>query len=331
MNSSEEPLVSVVTPVYNGEKYIAECIESVLAQTYSNWEYVIVNNCSTDRTPEIINSYSGKDERVRIHDNERHLSHLENGDRAFQVMSPHSKYCKVLHADDWMFPECLTKMVEVAEKYPTAGIVSSYRLDDRKVNLDGLSYPSYCTSGKEIGKSYLLDGSKYYFGSPSSLLIRSDLIRKRKKMYDETSPHSDVSACLDLLRESDFGFVHQVLTFTRRHGESVTDKLVKSQFSYKIGKFINVLKFGPDYLSEDELRKKLKELVEGYHKHMTGKFLLMRSPGVFRCGLDRFNSLEVPGPYKHIVRFSYLKFIKHLIIELFDLRRNIRWLLRSIR
>ena len=52
-----EPLVSVATPVYNGERHLAECIESVLAQTYQNWEYIIVNNCSTDRTREIAESY----------------------------------------------------------------------------------------------------------------------------------------------------------------------------------------------------------------------------------------------------------------------------------
>ena len=45
-----QPLVSVVTPVYNGQAYLAECIESVLAQSYSNWQYTVVNNCSTDAT-----------------------------------------------------------------------------------------------------------------------------------------------------------------------------------------------------------------------------------------------------------------------------------------
>ena len=54
------PLVSVVTPVYNGETYLAACIESVLSQSYSNWEYVIVNNCSTDRTLDIASDYAAR-------------------------------------------------------------------------------------------------------------------------------------------------------------------------------------------------------------------------------------------------------------------------------
>jgi glycosyltransferase involved in cell wall biosynthesis len=61
VSSREEPLVSVVTPVYNGEEFLAECIESVLAQTYSNIEYTIVNNCSTDRSLDIALSYAAQD------------------------------------------------------------------------------------------------------------------------------------------------------------------------------------------------------------------------------------------------------------------------------
>jgi len=65
----DQPFVSVITPVYNGEKYLAECIESVLGQTYAAWEYIIVNNCSSDRTLEIAQSYARQDSRIRIHNN----------------------------------------------------------------------------------------------------------------------------------------------------------------------------------------------------------------------------------------------------------------------
>ena len=100
------PLVSVVTPVYNTEEYIRECIESVLAQTYGNFEYIIVNNCSMDNTGEIAESYAKKDSRLRIYHNKQHLSQVENYNTALEQISPHSKYCKLVQADDWIFPCC---------------------------------------------------------------------------------------------------------------------------------------------------------------------------------------------------------------------------------
>ena len=66
MSAGHEPLVSVVTPVYNGEHCLRACIESVLAQTYSNWDYTIVNNCSADRTLDIAHEYAARDSRIRV-------------------------------------------------------------------------------------------------------------------------------------------------------------------------------------------------------------------------------------------------------------------------
>lgn len=66
MSAESQPLVTVITPVYNGQEYIAECIQSVLDQTYSRWEYLIVDNCSQDRSLEIARQFASKDARIRI-------------------------------------------------------------------------------------------------------------------------------------------------------------------------------------------------------------------------------------------------------------------------
>src|SRR5439155_14855095 len=105
MSIHSQPLVSVVTPVYNGEKYLSECIESVLAQTYQNWEYIIVNNCSTDNSLEIAQGYAKKDPRIGIHNNPEFVGVIQNHNIAFRQVASASKYCKVVHADDWLFPE----------------------------------------------------------------------------------------------------------------------------------------------------------------------------------------------------------------------------------
>src|SRR5437764_11981376 len=115
MNTASQPFVSIVTPVYNEARYLSECIESVLAQTYQNWDYTIVNNCSTDESLEIASQYAVKDRRIRVHRNQQFLPPIANYNIALQQISPESKYCKVVLEDDWIFPDCLETMVAVAE------------------------------------------------------------------------------------------------------------------------------------------------------------------------------------------------------------------------
>src|SRR5690242_9547360 len=118
-----EPLVSILTPVYNGEKHLAQCIRSILAQDYTNFEYIIVNNCSTDKTLEIAESFARQDPRIRIHNNTEFLSVVDNHNNAFSLIPEDAKYCKIVGADDWLYPNCISELVKVAEEYPTVGMV----------------------------------------------------------------------------------------------------------------------------------------------------------------------------------------------------------------
>ncbi|MCF6157334.1 MAG: glycosyltransferase family 2 protein [wastewater metagenome] len=274
MNLISQPLISVITPVHNNENYLAECIESVLTQTYQNWEYIIVNNCSTDRTPEIAQEYSKKDKRIRIHHNDRFLNVIQNHNLAFRLISRKSKYCKVVHADDWLFPECLMKMVELAEIYPSVSIVGSYRVDGIKINFHGIPHACTIIPGRDICRSTML-GRQYVFGSPTTVLLRSDVIRSRVSFYNERNIHADKEACFDVLQNSDFGFVHQILSFTRRHNKTGT-MLAKKLNTYFLGELIVLKKYGPVYLKEQEYRKRLREWTKRYYRFFI-KNIFLRS------------------------------------------------------
>src|SRR5260221_8926960 len=130
MNVESQPLVSIVTPVYNGEQYLVECIESVIRQTYGNWEYLIVNNCSTDSTAEIASRYAERDDRIHVFNYNEFVNVIESSNRALRLVSQSSKYCKIVCADDVLYPECITQMVNLAEEYPSVGIVGAYTLRD---------------------------------------------------------------------------------------------------------------------------------------------------------------------------------------------------------
>ena len=324
MEFESAPLVSIVTPVYNGEKYLAECIRSVLAQTYKNWEYVIANNCSTDRTLEILQGYSETDPRIRIHNNERFVSAVENHHVALRQISAQSKYCKVLHADDWLFPECLCRMVEVAEANPSVGIVGSYRLDGVRVNLDGLPYPSTVVPGQDICRLTLLE-KLYVFGSPSSLLIRTSLIQDRSNFYDEMNfpRHSDTAVCYEVLRDSDFGFVHQVLTHTRRPPEA------RTSFSRKVGthrteKLLMLKKYGPTYLGPREYQDLVKHQEKRYFVFLGRNLFRLRGRQFWDYHRGALKSLGLPLSPVTLIKVSYYTIFDRMVYPLRLLGRALR-------
>lgn len=252
MTTRNQPLVYVLTPVYNGEKYLAECIESVLSQSYQNWEYCVLNNRSTDKSRDIAEEYAHKDKRIRVLDTSEFLNHLANQNLGLRLMPAGSKYCKIVHADDWLFPECLARMVEVAESNPKVVLVGAYGLRQDRVAWDGVPYATSVMGGGEVCRKTLL-GGPYLFGSPTSLLIRADEVRKRPDFYSEAHPHADKEVCFDVLRGGDFGFVHQVLTFTREHSESKTSSS-KNLHTHELGDIIILKKYGETFLSPAELK-----------------------------------------------------------------------------
>jgi glycosyltransferase involved in cell wall biosynthesis len=292
MSSRSQPLVSVVTPVYNGSKYLEECIKSVVSQTYKNWEYVIADNCSTDRSLAIARQYAAKDRRIRAVVNNENLPIMRNWNNALRQISPNSKYCKVVHADDWLFPECIEKMVAIAEEYPNVGIVSAYRLDETCVGLDGIVYDRRVFSGKEICRR-TLKGGFYVSGSPTSLLVRSDLIRERNEFYNPDNLHADLEACYDVLRESDFGFVHQVLTFTRRHNESETSFSSRMN-SHLVGDVTALVKYGPSYLTPEEYGKRFQQLMTRYYCYLAKNVLHRRGTAFWQYHKAELKKLGLP-------------------------------------
>ncbi len=261
---SSNPLVSIVTPVYNGESFLEACIESVLTQTYTNYEYIIVNNCSTDRTLDLAARYALQDSRIRVYTNEKFVGVIENHNIAFRYISRDAKYCKVVSADDVIFPDCVMRLVECAEANPSVSMVGSYSLAGKKVMWDGLPYEVNVVKGDQICRATLL-GGPYVFGAPTSLLYRADVVRRKRAFYPNSNPHADTTACYESLTDSDFGFVHQVLSYTRVHGESQTSRSLKVG-TINLALIGDLVRFGPKYLSPNEQRSRLRVLMESYYR-----------------------------------------------------------------
>ncbi len=279
MSGNNRPLVSVLTPVYNGEEFIQRCIESVLAQTNGDFEYIIVNNCSKDRTLQIAQEFARKDGRIRVHDNGTFLGVIANHNLAFSMISPAAKYCKVVAADDWIASDCLEKMVALAEANPSVGLVGTYLLAGKQVMNSGLEYDKTVVKGHEICRATLL-GGPYVFGSPTSLMYRADLVRKSREFFPHPNAHSDTTACYQTLVNSDFGFVHQILSYAQIHAQSETSKSIKYGTIRRMT-IADVVRMGPFYLTPEEIAGRVDHLMGYYYQWLVGALIANRGDPEF--------------------------------------------------
>ncbi|HVZ97185.1 MAG TPA: glycosyltransferase family A protein [Chitinophagaceae bacterium] len=117
---SFQPLVSILMTAYNRDRYIAAAIESVLKLSYQNWELVIVDDGSADKTVAIAKEYAAKDNRISVYINERNLGDYPNRNRAASYAR--GAYLQYLDSDDTIFDYTLSKMLELAAQYPDTGI-----------------------------------------------------------------------------------------------------------------------------------------------------------------------------------------------------------------
>jgi glycosyltransferase involved in cell wall biosynthesis len=282
------PLVSIVTPVFNGADYLDECVRSVLAQTYENWDYTIVDNASTDATPDIAGAFAAQDSRIRHVRFDEFVSATANHNRAYRAISAESEFCKIVQGDDWLYPECLARMVEAAAASNNIGIVSSYLLRESRVDLHGLSYTTTLAPGRDILRATLL-GHFNVTGSPTATLLRSAYVREREPFWQEGFRHEDTEAMLWMLSRHDFAFVHQVLSFARQQSGSrfAWSENMNSQGAEDIVfllRYGRCIANGEQVLDDTEYRKRLRARLKAYvwwHVRQSPRLSRLRDPEFF--------------------------------------------------
>lgn len=317
----DEPFTSVVTPVHNTEAYLAECIESVIGQSYENFEYLIVDNASTDRSGEIAAEYAARDKRIRVIKTGRLLSQLQNFNFTLEQASPQAKYVKMVQADDWVFPNCVEEMVALAEAHTNVGIVSSYRMREAAVHGVGLHPTRNVVSGREICRMHLVD-RVFMFGSPTTVMYRGELVRTRQPFFNEGRLHADTEAAYEILQDRDFGFVHQILSFSRMQENSISGG-VRGFAPDELDRLITVKRYAGLYLSEDERQQVTTSALAEYYDALARSALVSADPKFWeyhRAGLETIGeTIETPRVALHMFRV-----VGHLALSPLNLMRRFR-------
>jgi hypothetical protein len=160
------------------------------------------------------------------------------------------------------------------------------------------------------------------FGSQTSHLIRSDLVRSRKEYYSTNEfhrPYADQEACYKALQDSDFGFVHQILTYTREHDDSETSLFIRTGFNTDLPSQLNILtKYGPIYLSDAEYQKRLRQIMKRYYRFLCRNIFLWRSQQFWNYHKRALDYIGYP--------FSIIEIAKVLPLELAGIALDIKHL-----
>lgn len=172
----KQPLVSVLMPNYNGENFMSEAIESILNQTYLNFEFIILDDCSTDNSWKIISKYVKKDKRIKAFQNEKNLKIVKTRNKLFELSSKESKYFAIFDSDDISLPNRLEREVNFLEKNLEYGVVGSSLLiiDENSKVIGKRKYKKTLSKSESIIKSP--------FAQPS-VLIRKSTLQKIGEMY----------------------------------------------------------------------------------------------------------------------------------------------------
>jgi glycosyltransferase involved in cell wall biosynthesis len=208
------PKVTVIMPVYNGEKYIALAIQSILNQTFPNFELIIINDGSTDTSKKIAESFS--DPRIRILDQDKNLGLVATRNRGFK--EARGEYIALLDADDTTSPDRLEREATFLDTHPNFGLVGSQvRLIDQNGTPTGVKWEESVPSEKLPIR--LLFGNCF---SQSSLMLRKEAL-PREWYKEGFAPAEDYELWVRILESWKAWNLPTVLLNYRIHGKNTSE------------------------------------------------------------------------------------------------------------
>lgn len=187
----EKPLVSIIVPTYNVERYVEECIDALLAQTYPNTEIIVLDDASTDATVYLLKQYT---EEIILIENEKNEGQGARRNQGLQIAC--GKYIYFMDADDWLEKEALKECVEQAEK-TSADLVrfngeAFYQDDQSPINKNNYDFSQTLENNKlYTGEDALQKNRKAFTPSPCLYLVNKNFLDQNNLSFIEGVLHED--------------------------------------------------------------------------------------------------------------------------------------------
>ena len=225
----ENPRVSIGLPVFNGEKYLEKTLDSILNQTYRNFELIISDNASADNTPKICHAYSTKDDRIKYYRNKLNLGAAMNFNRVFNLSS--GEYFKWAAYDDILSPEYLSKCISVLDQNPSIVLCHS---KTSKINENGEIVGNYDARSRSIRiysqKAHERFGDMIKIGNPCWWIFgvaRASVLRLTSLMGNYV--HSDRNLLAEISLLGRIYEIPEYLFFRRDHSQAYTRSYIDSE------------------------------------------------------------------------------------------------------
>ena len=251
------PMVSIVVPVYNAEKTIRKCVDSILSQEYIDFELLLIDDGSSDLSGKICDGYAKEDSRVRV-------IHKENtgvsASRNLAIERAKGKYLQFVDSDDWVSRDATRSFVECAEKYGCDMVVSDfYRVVDGRMSQKG-NIPEHGVFSLEEYAAYMMKSpADFYYGVLWNKLYRRDIVMENRiRMNPSIKWCEDFMFNLEYLRHSHvFYSIHSPLYYYVRTSGSLSSPSFSISSAAKIKRtvFECYNDFYKSVLSEEEYEK----------------------------------------------------------------------------
>jgi len=268
--------VSVIIPAYNASAYLGQAIESVLAQTYQNFEIIVVDDGSTDETPQIIERF-GKAVQS-IHQSNQGLS----GARNTGIRNSNTEIIALLDADDLWEPEFLESMMDLLQKNPhAAGVYSGFQYIDATGRI--LGKPSLKVVHPDDFYQSLLTGGNWLV--PSAVVLRKSHVYEVGLFDEEIGPVADTDLWEKLSRTGLLMGIPKALVQYRRHGSNMSndpERMVTAAYR------LTEKKFGP---ADGDLSSWPKKKVVAYSHHYKSASVRYLSAGNIKKSADYLRKL----------------------------------------
>jgi glycosyltransferase involved in cell wall biosynthesis len=238
-----QPLISVLMPVYNGEKYLGESIESILNQTFSNFELIIINDGSTDHTPQILQKYAAKDERIRLY-NQSNSGVTASLNNALNYAK--GEYFARMDHDDISYPNRFEVQIDFLNKNLDVGLVSTNCIH---IN----------SEGRKFNKAYYQDSLdsiqvkwELFWENPiihPSVMGRIELIRSLGGYPIQYDHLEDYALWIQLAKSSKLFVLRQPLIYLRKHDYNTSkvglDILINTTIELAQNTLVNEFNYSP--------------------------------------------------------------------------------------